>query len=435
MTPIDTVYEYGGYKLAGILRELLGSVGLPLIVALGGVAWMIHQMAERGSIRELGVYVLYLIFAAWLLSPVTLQKIPTPRFVAYLGGGAELLQKRTVRGIHEKFLTDPFEWERVAASVGYARMIDPELARDTGLFLDICAKPALARTGPRETNLLRPGALEYTPACEQYRGTLWARLREHVGRHPFHRGVLETAHRRTPDEADEFLERYLDRIVARQIDDPAGPLSESQLVAASLGTYGYTDPAQSTLSAPDWVEDGLRVLPRSDVHAGKSIFNLVVSGVSALEQSWSNTFSAKQRYYLVTLYGPHVYGLALMVVIGLFPLAGLVALLPRKWSVLVNYGKVFVSIKLWPVCWAALSSFNARRSTLEAFEPAERGSTDVFLAISAMYLLTPVFCFLVVHLATTAAAAPFAPAVPPPSGPGAGPVGPAVNVAARVAKA
>ena len=46
----------------------------------------------------------------------------------------------------------------------------------------------------------------------------------------------------------------------------------------------------------------------------------------------------------------------------------------------------------------------------------------------------PALSFVIIHLATAAAAAPFAQALPPAAGPGLGPVGPAVNVAARVAR-
>ena len=136
----------------------------------------------------------------------------------------------------------------------------------------------------------------------------------------------------------------------------------------------------------------------------------------------------------MTTYGPHVYGLALMILLGLFPIAGLFALCPNQWKVLLNFSKAFISVKLWPVGWTLLSTFNQRRGALEAFDAPERVSGSPFLAIAAMYLLTPALMFLSVHLATTAAALPFTPAMPPPSGPGLGPVAPAVNVAARLAK-
>jgi hypothetical protein len=71
---------------------------------------------------------------------------------------------------------------------------------------------------------------------------------------------------------------------------------------------------------------------------------------------------------------------------------------------------------------------------MEAFDPVERTSADVFLGVAAMYVLTPGLAFLVVHLAAAAAAAPFAPALPPAAGPGIGPVAPVVNVAVKAAR-
>lgn len=132
--------------------------------------------------------------------------------------------------------------------------------------------------------------------------------------------------------------------------------------------------------------------------------------------------------------GPHLYGLSVMVLLGLFPLAGLFALAPGQWRVFINYTKVFVSVKLWPVGWALLSTFNERRGPLEAFDAPERGGGSVFLAVSGMYVLIPALAFLVVHLAGTAAAMPFAQALPPAAGAGLGPAGPVIHAAARAAR-
>jgi hypothetical protein len=51
-----------------------------------------------------------------------------------------------------------------------------------------------------------------------------------------------------------------------------------------------------------------------------------------------------------------------------------------------------------------------------------------------MYLLIPAIAYGVVHLATAAAAVPFAQGVPPAAGAGLGPAGPVVNVAARMGR-
>jgi hypothetical protein len=99
-----------------------------------------------------------------------------------------------------------------------------------------------------------------------------------------------------------------------------------------------------------------------------------------------------------------------------------------------TFRKPFASVKLCPVGWAVLSTFNQRRGTLEAFDAPERAGGGVFLGVAAMYLLIPAIAFLVVHLASSAAAMSFAPAVPPTAGPGLGPAGPLVNVSARLGR-
>jgi hypothetical protein len=102
----------------------------------------------------------------------------------------------------------------------------------------------------------------------------------------------------------------------------------------------------------------------------------------------------------------------------------------------LTFKKVFASVKMWPIGWAVLTTFNERRGTLEAFDGPERGGGSAFLGIASMCLLIPAITYGVVHLATAAAAAaiPFAQGVPPAAGAGLGPAGPVVNVAARLGR-
>ncbi|HLF92132.1 MAG TPA: hypothetical protein VJB14_01615 [Planctomycetota bacterium] len=425
MSAIDTVYEYAGYTLAGKLQAILGGVGLPLLVALAGVAYTVHTVTEKGSVKELAVYFFYLIFASWLLSSTSQQGVTVPRFLAYLGRATDTVQKRAATAIQKDFLTAPFEWERIAAMVGSGRVTDLALEARIDRFLEGCAKVALAREAPRGSNLFRPGALSYSPECERLRAEIWARLETHVKEDGFHRQAVEAAARRDPSQASAFRERYFDRLCERAVEAPGSPTSEAALVAASLGEYSAMDPAQATGASPLWAKVLFGVV------AHDVVVTAAVSETARMKQDGELRYASKQQYYLATVLGPHLYGLSLMVLLGLFPVAGLFAILPGKWRVLVNYGKVFASVKLWPVCWATLTAFNARRSAIEAFDPSPRGSGDVFFAVAALYLLTPAISFLVVHLATAAAAMPFAQAVPPPAGAGVGPAGAAVTVALR----
>jgi hypothetical protein len=430
MTSLDTIYEYAGLKLAGSLWALFSSVGLPLILALAGVAGAFHAIPDKGSIRPLAVHLMYLILAAGLLGSTSQQRVSTPRFLAWLGQATDLLQKRAVRQINDRFLTEPFEWEQIAARISLARVRDPALQRDMDRFLDSCGRTTLARAEPQRPNLFREGALPYDAGCEERRRGIWQRLQRHVQEDPQHRATIEAARAKDSSQGTAFADRYADEIALRAIDEPGGPTSESALVRDSLGEPSYTDPSQYTARLPSWVKAAMGFAGLW----GDEIANVALTGMAELQQGYENSVGAKQKYYQAVTYGPHLYGLSLMVILGLFPVVALFALLPNQWKVLVNYGKVFVSVKLWPVGWTLLSTFNQRRSLLETFDPPGRITGSPFLAISAMYLLVPALMFLIVHLATTAAAAPFTPAVPPAAGPGLGPVGPAVQIAARLHK-
>jgi hypothetical protein len=378
---------------------------------------VVHSIPERGTIRPLAVHFMYLILAAGLLASTSQQGVSTPRFVAWLGQATDLLQKRAVRQINDRFLTEPFEWERIAARIAVARVRDPALQRDLDRFLGSCGRTTLARAEPQRANLLREGALPYEGACEDQRRGLWQRLQRHVQEDPQHRATLEAAKAKDSSQGAAFADRYADELAVRAIDEPGGPMSETALVKDSLGEYSYTDRSQHTAPLPSWIP------------FGNEIANVVITGFAELHQNYENQFSSKQKHYQAVTFAPHLYGLSLMVVLGLFPVAALFALLPQQWKVLVNYGKVFVSIKLWPIGWSLLSTFNQRRGLLEAFDPPGRVLGTPYLALASMYLIVPGFMFLIVHLATAAAAAPFSAAVPPPVGPGLGPVAPAAHVA------
>jgi hypothetical protein len=434
MTGLDTVYEYAGYTLAEAVRSVLSALGLPLLLGLAGTAWLVHQLAsERASARQLGVHVLYLILAAWMLGPSRQGEATAPRLVLWAGQAADLVQARAIRSIHRRFLEAPYAWERLAALASFATVVDPVLKKDVAAFLEGCATPALARAEPSGPNLLAEGALPYDDACARRRAELRIRIARHVESDPVHREALTAASQQDPAGAAGFRERYEEEICRRIVDDPDSPTGEAALVAASLGAYSYTSAAQSTGDFPLWMKPVVGLIPGVG-RLWDAGANAAITGVAELQQSWDNRFTAKQKYFLVTVYGPHLYGLALLFLLGLFPIAGLWALLPGKWTALAGWAQVFLSVKLWPVCWAALTTFNEKRAAVEAFDPGPRGAGDVFGAVASMYLLTPAISFLMVHLGAKAAAMPFSPAVPPPSGPGLGAAGVAVNVAARLAK-
>lgn len=88
--------------------------------------------------------------------------------------------------------------------------------------------------------------------------------------------------------------------------------------------------------------------------------------------------------------------------------AGFRGLWPGHWKVLLKFGKLFVSVKLWVVFWAALAAFNQGRYELSlGNDPARNGignAVEIFPSIVAMYLLTPMLSFMIVSLATNCGA-------------------------------
>jgi hypothetical protein len=114
-------------------------------------------------------------------------------------------------------------------------------------------------------------------------------------------------------------------------------------------------------------------------------------------------------YYRVSALGPYVYGLLLAILVIVFPLAGLLSIWPQWWTAIVNFMKLFLSIKLWPIFWAFLSGMMSYK---EAFTPEDPegfqgtfGSEGMLPALAVMYLIVPVFSFMITSIAQHAGGA------------------------------
>jgi len=140
----------------------------------------------------------------------------------------------------------------------------------------------------------------------------------------------------------------------------------------------------------------------------KSAVSFVVKGFQSVKQWFQTHAEGPATYYKVTLYAPFIYGLVQMVLLALFPVAAIWGLWPGHWKVLLNFGKLFVSVKLWVVFWAALAAFNqGRYDLILGNDPARNGAgnaVEIFPSIAAMYLLTPLLSFMIVSLATNCGA-------------------------------
>ena len=130
---------------------------------------------------------------------------------------------------------------------------------------------------------------------------------------------------------------------------------------------------------------------------------------SALSEGFSQKAMGPATYYRVSALGPYMYGLLLAFLIISFPLAGLLAFWPQWWTSIVNFMKLFVSVKLWPIFWAYLSGMMSYREAFNAEDPegfqGTFGSEGMLPALALMYLVVPVFSFMITSIAQHAGGA------------------------------
>jgi hypothetical protein len=442
---LDTAYEYAGFQAAGSFQEALSDLSVPLLFALAGVAWRVFRVAEDGAVRPLAFHMMTLFIVAWLASPRSsdrsaLPHLRAPRAIAMMDAAADEVVRRAVRGIDKEFLTRPFEWERLALLSRVSRVQDPELAAETRRFLEECVPAAILRAGTpppdgaRRNPIADDSGLSYTGlvdaagrSCESVRRSLVEGLRHEVESHSLHRATLAAL--AAYEGGGEWTASYTDKLVRNLWFRPDEIEGEMAALRRSVGPYRWFDVDQRTMRYPF---DGGRA-----INSAYDLFmfpSLVVADVAvalhAETTQWlSDATESKQRHYLVTTHGPHLYGLSLMLLMALFPIVSLYSVLPGKWTALLHFAKLFFSIKLWPFGWALLTAFTSRRPAAMALADAASdfraplehalriGETpNLFATISLLYLLVPVLSFCVVQLVSHAASLPFQSATPRPAG-------------------
>lgn len=441
---LDTAYEYAGFQAASSFQDALSGLSVPLLFALAGVAWRVFRVAEDGAVRPLAFHMMAIFVVAWLASPRSsdrsaLPHLRAPRAVAMIDAAADAVVRRAVRGIDKDFLTRPFEWERLALLARVSRIQNPELASEARLFLEECVPAAVLRAGTppdgaRRNPIADDSGLDYAGlvdaagrSCESVRRSLADGLRHEVETHALHRSTLAAlaAYEGGGDQTSPYIDKLVRNLWFRP--EPV----EGELAAArrSAGKFRWFDADQRTMRYP--FDGGRAVNSAYDLFMFPSLAVAEVAvGIHAETTQWlSDATEAKQRYYLITTHGPHLYGLSLMLLMALFPIAALYALLPGKWTALLHFAKIFFSIKLWPFGWALLTAFTSRRPSALALADAASdvrakaehalriGETpNLFATIVLMYFLVPALSFLAVQLVSHAASLPFQSATPRPAG-------------------
>lgn len=429
---VDTFYEYLGYSLCEGVDVVLRGLWIPFAVALCGCVHACIRASERGEPKAVAGYLLYLVLMTWLLAPIPIglgtmppeiagrDGVPVfrrernvdrsvPRLLHRGNEAVDALLRPALRKVDERFAQAPFEWERIARMVSIARIRDTALLLEYRAFLKGCYERMIARLpeGQRLPDPLDPSSvpryterdsmtrLDQTTSCREAVTRIRRSLQSHLKRDLYHRSVVAAAKRH--DGGSGFEEAYLRTLSIAEWHAGGGIGPEAAQVVRSVG-----DPVLYEVTG-DGFWDHIR-----------DFFGML----SRVKQEWNLLWEPGQKYYLIALFGPHLYGFTLMLLLGLFPVVAVWAVAPGGWKALANFGKVYVSVKMWPLVWAALSKVGAARTSLETVGdgPAGIDMRHVWMAAAGMYLLTPALTFLIVQLATRAAAAGWAQAVPSTAG-------------------
>lgn len=154
LTAVDTLYEVMGYRLGANFFEFLVSIYLPAAIAIGGLCYVLYQCLEKGSFRGLVVYLCYLVFVWWLMTPVKtsvalpagtatesvedfahlyesygkgVSQVRVPRLLLILHSLTDNTVKALVARTNRTFLENPFGSERLASRLRQSGVNDAAL--------------------------------------------------------------------------------------------------------------------------------------------------------------------------------------------------------------------------------------------------------------------------------------------------------------------
>ncbi len=446
LTPVDTLYEYAGHVLGLRLSEYLlwGGYFFWFVIA-GAVLRLYYKGVREGSFVELGIYPVYVMVILILVSPIEValgapeptdgtaasglkRSVQVPRVLAIVSAITDRLQTSLIGDLKDVTGSSMREWERLAALAEKSRVQSPELRADLEAYAKYCYWPALVRDErpPGEPWDLVPLAglpvdawlLEKYPAmdlvarvprggiqdCSRLHAVLESSFAAELESSAFHR-TAKNAYLRAAESSGGGADPavyYSRRVLYNEIY--AGGHGEMAAVREALPAYSVLD-AEGGLSMTH-----MSTSFSSDSSTWGMLKNVVtnlpavaISLASAVAEWWAQRAMGPATYYRVSALAPYLYGMVIAVLFMLFPLVALMAFWPGWWTAIVNFMKLFLSVKLWPVLWAFLSGILSSRNVFTGNDPSGFeggfGGAGILPAIATMYLAVPALSFMIVNLA------------------------------------
>jgi hypothetical protein len=440
---IDTAFEAAGLLMAQSVIDALFVSLLPVIV-LSGMAFVIYQAVTKQELQKILLYFFYILVVYFLMAPIHVsgetesiggRRLRAPRLLVWMNSVCDFIVGRAGTSAAERW-REAFRIQTLTQTLAAARIKDPALKEALGTFLEKCFVPALARqtnsispaVGPSAHDPFGGGASgssspvaavyatiqfdlddnRYVSCADLARG-LKSRLNDHV----------KSAHGKTIEKMSADLGAAPEKIAA---------LYTSRVIYNEM----YGESPSDSLDAdfvrytPSYIKYGERVLGQAQsqpslwdsVNPITQVGN-VFSGAWSLAKeslgfglSWlTKEMSPVYARYMVVMMGPVIYVIVMMILMAMFPIVAVFSFWPFQAKVLLNFFKVFLSVKLWVLFWVMIGRIESSvmgGSAETLFETHEVSASSIGLAASAMYIVVPMLSYLVVSMGTSAIAVPIA---------------------------
>lgn len=409
ITSVDSYMEALGLKAAGETLGLLQSVGIPYLLALGSVAFLFYRASERGGWNRPIVY--FFQTAVWLalLEPVDVMlagtkgtmRISTPRALFHTLD----ITDTVMTAASSNFLVMRKEMIRDRLSFAFLnlRIRDGETREAARLFFRKCLAPKLlqrVRDGISTSfDLVMPFNLEFVDPkekeCKGMKEALFGKIQQDLRSSSAVLNLLEDTASMTEGQA------LIRQIINARHGNPNISVDEYLVNAAMAREIGYEfnemDRVANLTSAAATLQMDSKLLKEV------GIFDRLTQGVAninfyalMLPNGLQAVVDAHGARFALMAHAPYAYGFALMLLLAGFPIAAVWGLLPGGWLALWNWGKVFLSVKLWPLFWNLMYVYTSSSEDLNSR-----------LVIPYVYFAVPMVAFLFVNLLARSVSEPF----------------------------
>jgi len=436
---IDTAFEAAGLLMAQSIVDALFVSLLPVIV-LSGMAFVIYQAVTKQELQKILLYFFYILVIYFFMAPIFVsgegrsvgaRRLRAPRLLVWMNSVCDWLVGRAGADSEHRW-REAFKVQTLTRTLSSARIQDSGLKAALGTFLDKCFVPALAQEsrahadGPTAQDPFGGGSSpssvaavyasiqfdldenRYVSCADLARG-----LKRQVGEHvqSVHGEAIQEISTGLGEDTNKIAALYASRLIYNEMygGAPSDDL-DARFVRHTPAYISYGERLWRKVEQPESFWDSVNPIKQIG-NAVSGAWEFAKESIG-LGLSWlTKEISPIYARYMVVQMGPVIYGIVMMILMAMFPIVAVFSFWPFQAKVLLNFFKVFLSVKLWVLFWVMIGRIESSvmaPTTESLFETHEVSASSVGLAASAMYIVVPLLSYMVVSMGTSALAVPIA---------------------------